>query len=66
MAQDKTIKIRQADSPVTARVKVPGSKSITQRALITAALADGISTLKDPLGSEDTELFRVWPDKQKG
>ncbi len=58
MAQDKTIKIRQADSPVTARVKVPGSKSITQRALITAALADGVSTLKDPLESEDTELLR--------
>ncbi|MDZ7641898.1 MAG: 3-phosphoshikimate 1-carboxyvinyltransferase [Desulfurivibrio sp.] len=36
-------------------VRVPGSKSITQRALIAAALADGISFLHGPLASEDTE-----------
>lgn len=35
-------------------VEVPGSKSLTQRALIAAALADGISTLYGPLASEDT------------
>ena len=35
-------------------VTVPGSKSITQRALIAAALADGTSTLVGPLASEDT------------
>ncbi|MDH3360286.1 MAG: 3-phosphoshikimate 1-carboxyvinyltransferase, partial [Desulfobulbaceae bacterium] len=35
-------------------VRVPGSKSITQRALIAAALADGESTLRGPLASEDT------------
>ena len=35
-------------------VEVPGSKSITQRALIAAALADGESTLVGPLASEDT------------
>jgi len=34
---------------------VPGSKSLTQRALIAAALADGETTLKWPLTSEDTE-----------
>ncbi len=39
---------------INASVKVPGSKSITQRALIAAALADGESTLLDPLESEDT------------
>lgn len=39
---------------INATVKVPGSKSITQRALIAAALADGESTLLDPLESEDT------------
>lgn len=37
-----------------ATVTVPGSKSITQRALIAAALADGQSTLLTPLASEDT------------
>jgi len=36
------------------RVRVPGSKSITQRALITASLADGDSLLHGPLASEDT------------
>lgn len=35
-------------------VEVPGSKSLTQRALIAAALADGESSLIGPLASEDT------------
>jgi 3-phosphoshikimate 1-carboxyvinyltransferase len=35
-------------------LEVPGSKSLTQRALITAALAEGKSTLLGPLASEDT------------
>ena len=39
---------------INATVNVPGSKSITQRALIAAALADGESTLIGPLESEDT------------
>ena len=39
------------------KVKIPGSKSITQRALICASLANGISILKNPLFSEDTELL---------
>lgn len=39
---------------VDADIVVPGSKSITQRALIAAALADGTSTLIGPLASEDT------------
>ncbi|MBW2466794.1 MAG: 3-phosphoshikimate 1-carboxyvinyltransferase [Deltaproteobacteria bacterium] len=41
-------------SNISAIVNVPGSKSITQRALIAAALADGVSTLIGPLESEDT------------
>jgi 3-phosphoshikimate 1-carboxyvinyltransferase len=47
----------QEIKPVThinATITVPGSKSITQRALIAAALADGRSTLLTPLASEDT------------
>ena len=36
-------------------IKVPGSKSITQRALIAAALARGESELIGPLASEDTK-----------
>ena len=41
-------------STIAATIKVPGSKSITQRALIAAALADGASILLGPLESEDT------------
>ncbi len=41
-------------SKVDATVTVPGSKSLTQRALIAAALGDGSSKLIGPLASEDT------------
>ena len=47
------IEIRPA-TKIKAEVAVPGSKSITQRALIAAALADGESVLLGPLESEDT------------
>ncbi len=40
---------------VDAKISVPGSKSLTQRALIAAALANGESRLIGPLESEDTE-----------
>ena len=39
------------------RVRVPGSKSLTNRALIVAALADGPSTLAGALDSEDTQVM---------
>ncbi|MEW6429328.1 MAG: 3-phosphoshikimate 1-carboxyvinyltransferase [Thermodesulfobacteriota bacterium] len=47
-------RIQPLGRPVDAAVAVPGSKSITQRALIAAALADGDSLLRGPLDSEDT------------
>ncbi len=53
----KEIKVPSANGPVKASLKVPGSKSITQRALITAFLAKGTSLLKDPLNSEDILLL---------
>ena len=40
---------------VDVSISVPGSKSLTQRALIASALADGESVLHGPLVSEDTE-----------
>ncbi|SDZ43325.1 3-phosphoshikimate 1-carboxyvinyltransferase [Saccharopolyspora shandongensis] len=46
-----------ARGAVHATVPVPGSKSITNRALVLAALADGPSTLRAPLRSRDTELM---------
>jgi len=39
---------------INIEIEVPGSKSLTQRALIAAALADGNSYLISPLASEDT------------
>lgn len=43
--------------PVRGSVSVPGSKSITNRALVIASLADGVSTLVAPLDSDDTEAM---------
>ncbi|WP_068157995.1 3-phosphoshikimate 1-carboxyvinyltransferase [Rhodococcus phenolicus] len=47
----------RAESPVDATVTLPGSKSITNRALILAALADGPSTIAGALRSRDTDLM---------
>ena len=47
-----------ARSPLSATVDVPGSKSITNRALVLAALADGPSTISGALRSRDTDLMR--------
>lgn len=44
-------------TPVRGSVTVPGSKSITNRALIIAALADGETLLENCLFSEDTEIM---------
>ncbi|MFJ1752814.1 3-phosphoshikimate 1-carboxyvinyltransferase [Kitasatospora sp. NPDC088134] len=38
-------------------VEIPGSKSVTARALFLAAAADGVTTLSRPLVSDDTEGF---------
>lgn len=46
-----------ARDAVRATVTIPGSKSLTNRALVLAALADGPSTLHGPLRSRDTELM---------
>ncbi|MEJ8647133.1 3-phosphoshikimate 1-carboxyvinyltransferase [Streptomyces sp. MS1.AVA.3] len=45
------------ESAVRATVSVPGSKSITNRALLVAALADGRSTVRGPLRSRDSTLM---------
>jgi 3-phosphoshikimate 1-carboxyvinyltransferase len=46
-----------AAASVRGSVVVPGSKSVTNRALLLAALADGPSRLHRPLHSRDTELM---------
>lgn len=46
-----------ATEPVDATVQVPGSKSLTNRFLVLAALADGPSRLRAPLHSRDSALM---------
>ena len=53
-AYPKQITLPPVSEPVRASVALPGSKSITNRALLLAALADGASRLIAPLHSEDT------------
>jgi len=48
------IAIQPLDRPVDATIRVPGSKSVTNRALLVAALADGPSTIRNPLFSDDS------------
>nr|WP_212833603.1 3-phosphoshikimate 1-carboxyvinyltransferase [Catellatospora sp. TT07R-123] len=46
-----------ATGPVNSVVRLPGSKSITARALVLSAVAMGPSTLLAPLRARDTELM---------
>jgi len=47
----------RAAGPVRGTVRLPGSKSMTARALVLAALSEGSSTLRAPLRARDTELM---------
>ncbi len=49
-----SIRLKPAPGPLDARVTIPGSKSLTNRALVAAALAGGTSILSDALFAEDT------------
>ena len=49
--------ITPATGPLDVTVSVPGSKSLTNRALCLAALASGTSTLRNALFSDDTHYF---------
>ncbi|MEQ4725124.1 3-phosphoshikimate 1-carboxyvinyltransferase [Nonomuraea sp. B19D2] len=46
-----------ATAPVTATVSLPGSKSVTNRALVLAALADGPGVVRRALRSRDADLM---------
>ena len=52
-----THRVEPLTAPPDAVVAVPGSKSITNRALVCAALADGASTLRGIGRSDDTEAM---------
>jgi len=57
MSLPDLIEIVPLAHPVRAEITVPGSKSITNRALILAALAEGEVTLEGALWSEDTQIM---------
>ncbi|HET8657553.1 MAG TPA: 3-phosphoshikimate 1-carboxyvinyltransferase [Micromonosporaceae bacterium] len=46
-----------AHGPVATTIRLPGSKSMTARALVLAAVSVGTSTLHAPLRARDTELM---------
>ena len=50
-------KVKKCSTPIDWVVEVPGSKSMTNRALLMAALADGTTILKGVLFSEDSRNF---------
>lgn len=51
------VEMKPVTGRVNAVVRVPGSKSYTNRALITAAMADGISAINNALFSDDTKYM---------
>ncbi len=58
---DQLICVPTAAGPIQAVVTPPGSKSLTNRALVCAALADGRSLLSGALDSEDTRvMLEAW------
>ena len=56
-----------AGSVLDATVSIPGSKSITNRAVIMSALAGGTSLIKNILVAQDTQLmFNAVHDLEEG
>ncbi|MBF6558908.1 MAG: 3-phosphoshikimate 1-carboxyvinyltransferase [Candidatus Binataceae bacterium] len=53
------IEIVPLERPIAATIDVPGSKSITNRALLLAAMADGRSVIDGALLSDDTRQMAV-------
>jgi len=57
MGLPELIEIEPLNAPVEAEIPVPGSKSVTNRALVLAALAEGPVRLQGALWSEDTQVM---------
>lgn len=53
----KQYRVRRLQKPISCQVEIPGSKSITNRALLLASMADGESTLRHVLFSDDSRAF---------
>jgi 3-phosphoshikimate 1-carboxyvinyltransferase len=57
LSAPESVTITPIGRPICGRIRPPGSKSITNRALVCAALAEGKSTLTGALDSEDTQVM---------
>lgn len=57
MRAQSTLTVTPVDHPLVGRVSPPGSKSITNRALLLAGLAKGTSRLSGALKSDDTRVM---------
>ena len=57
MPLPELIEVVPLDKPFRAEITVPGSKSITNRALVLAALSEGETILQGALWSEDTQVM---------
>ena len=57
MSLPEVIEIVPLVSSPEMEITVPGSKSITNRSLILAALSNGVVTLENALWSEDTQVM---------
>jgi len=54
---NSSLKINPIQHPLNATVRVPGSKSLTNRALLIASLANGTTRLTNALFSDDSRYF---------
>jgi 3-phosphoshikimate 1-carboxyvinyltransferase len=52
-----SLQIEPIPHPLNATVRVPGSKSLTNRALLIASLANGKTRLTNALFSDDSRYF---------
>ena len=57
MIKDSIYEVKKVEEPHPIETSVPGSKSITNRALLLAALAEGTSVLRGVLFSDDSRHF---------
>jgi 3-phosphoshikimate 1-carboxyvinyltransferase len=57
MILSPSLEIKPISHPLNASVRVPGSKSLTNRALLIAALANGTTHLTNALFSDDSRYF---------
>lgn len=57
MTSSPSLRITPIHHPLNATVRVPGSKSLTNRALLIAALANGTTCLRNALFSDDSRYF---------